>query len=87
MKREQTTFTFSTHENAEKFSKWLRDNVMDRDVGSPKFIDMRQVGHEICCVEYSAEGEFARGVATGIDMTSVTICPHCDQPSDESGCE
>lgn len=67
-KRYQTTFTFSKPEAANYFANWLRNNVNDRDYGYPRLVDERQVGPREWCIEYSAESELARGVATGIDL-------------------
>lgn len=63
----QTTFTFKSQNGAELFRDWLVRNVNDRDYGHPRFLDLRQVV-EGWCVEYSADGDLAKGVATGIDL-------------------
>ena len=67
-RRYQTTFTFKNRDNAERFAGWLRRNINDGDYGCPLFVDLRDVGAAGVCVEYSASNEFARGVATGIDL-------------------
>ena len=67
-RRTQTTFTFKTMANAERFQCWLQTNTNDRDYGYPQFIDLRSCGRYEVVVEYSSESDFARGVATGIDL-------------------
>ena len=66
--RYQTTFTFRSRENADKFVSWLRRSAHDTDYGQPRYVDSRQIGSTEWFVEYSAESDFARGVATGIDL-------------------
>lgn len=67
-KRTQTTSTFKSSANAGLFRRWLLNNVGDLDYGDPRFHDLRQVSEQEWCVEYSYETDFARGVATGIDL-------------------
>lgn len=67
-KRYQTTFTFSKPEAAKCFTNWLISNTNDRDYGHPRYIGERRVGPFEWLVEYSAESDLARGVATGIDL-------------------
>ena len=68
MKRYQTTFTFKSKDNAERFRSWLNNNRNDQDYCYPLFHNIIQVSTNEHCVEYSAESDFARGVATGIDL-------------------
>lgn len=67
----QTTYTFNTKEGAEIFHIWLLKNSGDRDYGYPKHIDSRNGIHTGFVVEYSAETDLARGVATGIEFASL----------------
>ncbi len=65
--RYQTTFTFSSRTHADTFKRWLERNANDGGYGHPKFIDLRDTGSG-WCVEYSAESDMPRGVATGLDL-------------------
>jgi hypothetical protein len=66
--RYQTTFTFSDRESADKFAAWLKRNTNDADYGHPKYVDLRAVSATDWCVEYSADNDMPRGVATGLDL-------------------
>lgn len=66
-KRYQTTFTFTSQANADGFVSWIKSNANDRDYGYPKFVQQRQIGKSEFLVEYIAESDVVRGVATGIE--------------------